>query len=94
VKEVSYVHAESVSNEQHVAEFHLRAGFHALDRRPVDAAGVGEGFLRHVLVQPPYPDAVADSPAGFENPLGLIGWHLANLLPTMIICQQQNCGIL
>jgi hypothetical protein len=94
VQEVGDVHPQSVSNQQKVAQLHLLAGFHALDRGPVDAAGVGEGLLRHVLVQPSHADAVAGGSAGFENPLGLIGWHPANALPTMIISQQQFCGIL
>lgn len=86
--------AKSVSNQQQVAEFHLAAALHALDRRPVDAAGVGEGFLRHVEVQPAHTDAVTGGPAGIEDPLGLIGWHPLNVLRTMIISQQQFCGIL
>ena len=94
VKEVSDVQSQCFGNQQQVAEFHLAAGFHALDRRPVEAAGVGEGLLRHVLVQPAHTDAVAGGSAGVEDPLGLIGWHPANALPTMIISQQQICGIL
>jgi hypothetical protein len=94
VKEVGDVNPQCVSDEQQVAEFHLAAGFHALDRRPVEAAGVGEGLLRHVLAEAAYPDAVAGGSAGVEDPLGLIGWHPANALPTMIISQQQICGIL
>jgi hypothetical protein len=90
VQEVGDVNAQCVSNEQQVAEFHLGAGFHALDRRPVEPAREREGLLRHVLVQPAYPDAVAGGPAGVEDPLGLIGWHPTNLLPIMIISQQQN----
>jgi len=94
VKEISDVHAEGVSDEQEMAQLHLVAGFHALDRRPVQARAVGEGFLGHVLVQPSHADAVADGAAGVEDPLGLIGWHAFNVLRTMIISQQQNCGIL
>jgi hypothetical protein len=89
VQEVGDVHPQGVSHKQEVAQLHLLAGFHALDRRPVHAAGVGEGLLRHVLVQPAYADAVAGGPAGVEDPLGLIGWHATNLLPIMIISQQQ-----
>jgi len=94
VKEVGYVQSQSFGDEQQVAEFHLGAGFHALDRRPVEPAGVSEGLLRHVHVQPAHADAVADTAAGVEDPLGLFGWHPANALPTMIISQQQICGIL
>lgn len=81
--------AQSFGDEEQVAEFHLAAGLHALDRGPVDAGGVGEGLLGHALMDPSHADAVADGPAGFENPLGLIGWHALNRLPTMIISQQQ-----
>jgi hypothetical protein len=94
VKEVSDVQSQRLGNQQQVAEFHLLASFHALDRRPVEPAGVGEGLLRHVLAEAAYPDAVADTAAGVEDPLGLIGWHADNALRTMIISQQQNCGIL
>lgn len=87
------MYPQCVSYEQQVAELHLVAGFHALDRRPVDAGGVGEGFLGQVLVQPPDADAVPCGPAGVEDPLRLIGWHSANALSTMIISQQQICGI-
>jgi hypothetical protein len=89
VEEVGDVNPQCVRDEQQVAEFHLAAGFHALDRRPVDAARVGEDLLRHVLVQPSHADAVAGGSAGVEDPLGLIGWHPTNLLPAMIISQQQ-----
>lgn len=81
--------AERVSNVQQMAQLHLVTGFHSLDRRPVEAARVGEHLLRHGLAAPPYSNAVADGPAGFENPLGLIGWHSANALPIMSECQQQ-----
>jgi hypothetical protein len=46
-------------------------------------------------VQPPDADAVADGPSGVEDPLRVIGgWHPTNRLRTMIISQQQFCGIL
>ena len=83
------MHAKGVSDEQEMAQFHLAAGFHALDRRPVESGRVGEGLLGHVLVQPSHADAVAGGPAGIENPLGLIGWHGLNRLRAMIISQQQ-----
>jgi hypothetical protein len=89
VQEVGDVYPQCVSYQQQVAELHLVAGFHALDRRPVDAGGVGEGFLGEVLVQAPNADAVPGCSAGVEDPLRLIGWHSSNGLPTMIISQQQ-----
>ena len=81
--------SQRFGDEEQVAEFHLGAGFHALDRRPVEAGGVGQALLGHVHVQPAHTDAVARGPAGVENPLGLIGWHSTNALRTMIISQQQ-----
>jgi hypothetical protein len=46
-------------------------------------------------VQPSHADAVADGPSGVEDPLRVIGgWHPTNRLRTMIISQQQICGIL
>jgi hypothetical protein len=45
-------------------------------------------------VQPAHADAVTDGLAGVDDPLRLIGWHPSNDLPTMIICQQQICGII
>jgi hypothetical protein len=89
VEEVGDVYPQSVSHEEQVAQLHLVPDFHALDRRPVDAGGVGEGFLRHVLVEASHADAVADRAAGRGDPLGLVGWHRANVLRTMIISQQQ-----
>jgi hypothetical protein len=45
-------------------------------------------------VQPPDTDAVADGPSGVEDPLRVVGGgHPTNLLATMIISQQQICGI-
>lgn len=83
------MNAQALRHMQQVAEFHLGAGFHALDRGPVDRAGGGEHFLGHVQMQAPYPDAVADGLAGVEDPLRLFGWHAINRLRTMIISQQQ-----
>jgi hypothetical protein len=88
------MHPQSVGDVQQVAQLHLVAGFHALDRAPVESARVGEGFLGEVLVQPPDSYAVADGSSGVEDPLRLIGWHALNRLRTMIISQQQNCGII
>jgi len=68
VQEVRYVHPKGVSDEQEVAELHLAPSLHALDGRPVEAGGVGERFLGHVLVQSPHPYAVADSPARVDDP--------------------------
>lgn len=87
------MHPEGISDVQEMAEFHLAAGFHPLNRAAVEAAVVGERLLGHVLVQPPNADAVADGPAGVEDPRGLFGWHPANVLRTMIVSQQQICGI-
>ena len=84
---------QSVSHEQQVAQLHLAARLHTLDRGPVDAGAVGEGFLGHVLVQPSDADAVSGCPAGVEDPLRLVGWHPSNALSIMIISQQQICGI-
>jgi hypothetical protein len=93
VEEVGDVHPQRVRHVQEMAELHLVPGFHALDRRPVEAGCVGEGFLGEVEVQPSYSDAVADVSSGVEDPLGLIGWHAVNRIRIMIISQQQICGI-
>jgi hypothetical protein len=89
VQEVGDVYPQSVRHEQQVAQLHLVSGFHALDGGPVDAGGVREGLLRHVLVEASHADAVADRAAGRGDPLGLIGWHPVNVLRIMIISQQQ-----
>jgi hypothetical protein len=83
------VDSQCVRDEQQVTQFHLMAGFHALDRRPVDGGLVGERLLGHVHLQPSDADAVADGLAGVEDPLRLVGWHPVNALATMIISQQQ-----
>lgn len=93
VQEVDDMNPQRMSDKEQVAEFHLGAGLHPLDRRPVDAARVGEGLLGHVLVEASHADAVADRAAGRGDPLGLIGWHATNRLRTKIISQQQVCGI-
>lgn len=84
------MYPQGVCNEQKVAEFHLCASFHPLHGRPVDAGRVGEGLLGHGLVHPSHANAVADGPAGIEDPLRLIrGWHPTNALAIMILSQQQ-----
>jgi len=83
------VYPQNVSHEEQVAQLHLVPALHALDRRPVDAGGVREGFLGDVLVEASHADAVADRTAGRRDPLGQFGWHPANVLRTMIISQQQ-----
>lgn len=83
------MYPQSVSHEEQVRQLHLVPGFHALDRGPVDAGGVGEGLLSHRLLEASHADAVADGAAGRGDPLGLVGWHRANVLRTMIISQQQ-----
>lgn len=80
---------QGMRDVQQMTELHLATGLHPLDRRPVDAGGVGEGFLGHVLVQSPDADAVPCGPAGVDDPLRLIGWHSVNALWIMIIRQQQ-----
>lgn len=89
MEEVGDVCPQGVSHQKQVRQLHLVAGFHALDRGPVEAARVGEGFLGHVLVEAAHADAVADRAAGRGDPLGQFGWHPSNALPTMIISQQQ-----
>lgn len=88
------MHPQRVGDMQQVAELHLVAGFHPLDRRPVETSLVGEGFLGEVLVQPSDAYAVADGFPGVEDPLRLIGWHALNRLRIMVASQQQICGIL
>lgn len=89
MEEVDHVHPQGVSDEQQMAQLHLAAALHALDRRPVDAALMSQGFLGEIQVQPSHADAVADGSAGVENPRGLFGRHPTNRLRTMIISQQQ-----
>lgn len=87
------MHPQCVGDEQEMAEFRLGAGFHALDRRPVEPGFERETLLRHVEPEPPHSDAVAGCAAGFYYPRGLVGWHADNGFGTMIISQQQICGI-
>lgn len=87
------MHPQRVGDMEQVTELHLGAGFHALDRRPVEAGVVGEAFLGEVEVQPPYPDAVACCSAGVDDPLGLV-WHPPHALRIMVDSQQQICRII
>lgn len=90
VQEVGDVYPQCVRHQKQVAQLHLVASLHALDRGPVDAGLVSEPLLGHVLVQSPDSDAVADGSAGVENPWRLVGgWHPTNALAIMIISQQQ-----
>ena len=89
MEKVGDVHPQRCGHQQEVAQLHLGADLHPLHRAPVVPGSVGERLLGHVLMQPPHTDAVADGPAGVEDPLRLIGWHPTNRLPTMIISQQQ-----
>jgi hypothetical protein len=45
-------------------------------------------------VEPPDPDAVAGGLAGVDDPSRLLVGHPVNALPTMIVSQQQFCGII
>jgi hypothetical protein len=89
MQEVGDVYPQCRRDVKQVRELHLGAGFHALDRRPVELGRVREHLLGHVEVQPAHADAVADGPAGVDDPLGLFGWHASNALSIMIISQQQ-----
>lgn len=85
------MHPQCVRDEQQVAELHLGARLHALDGASIDAGLLGQAFLGHVHVQPAHADAVADGPAGVEDPLRVIGcWHPTNALMILVACQQQN----
>lgn len=83
------MHTQGVRQPQQVRKLHLRTGLHPLNSRPVDVGRAGETLLGHVQPQSSNSDAVADSPAGVEDPLRLIGWHAINRLRIMVPCQQQ-----
>lgn len=83
------MYAQGVSHVQEMAELHLVSGFHPLDRAPVELGGVRQRFLGEAHPFPPYSDAVADGPAGVDDPLRLFCWHSRNALSIMIISQQQ-----
>lgn len=88
------MHPQCSGDVEEMRQLHLGAALHPLDGAAVDAGCVGECLLSHVQAQPPHADAVADGLAGVEDPLRLIGGHLGNALPIMIISQQQICGII
>lgn len=89
MQEVGDVDPQGVGNVQEMAQLHLRTGLHALDAAAVDAGLMRQGLLGHAHVQAPNADAVADGPAGVEDPFRLFGWHARNVLRIMIISQQQ-----
>lgn len=76
--------AQRIGHDQQVTELHLGACFHALDRRPVEARHVSQGFLGHVEVQSPDADAISGGPAGVEDPLRVVGGHPVNALSIMV----------
>lgn len=86
------MHAQCLRDPQQVADLHLLAGLHALER----VAGQ-PGLLKQPLLGPAEfdaadTDAVADGPAGVDDPLGMIGGHSNNAAPKMILCQPQKWG--
>lgn len=88
------MYSKSSGDQQQVAELRLSAVFDALDRAAVDASEVGESLLRQAEVHPLHAHAVADRPAGVENPLRvIIGGHAPNAALKIILCPQQICCI-
>lgn len=88
------MHPQRMRDKQEMTQLHLLPGLHPLDRRPVEAGRVGQRLLGHVEVQPPNSYAVADRPAGVEDPWRVFGgWHPTNRLRIMIAGQQQICCI-
>lgn len=81
--------AQLMCHEKKMAELHLLAGLHALDRRPAEVGAVGESLLGHAHVDAADADAVTGRPEGVSDPFRLLRVHLLNVLPAMIISQHQ-----
>lgn len=76
-------------DHEQVAGLRLCPVLDPLDRAAVYAGRFGEAFLGHVEVYAPDADAVADGPAGIEDPLVVCGGHDSHAPPKIILCPQQ-----
>lgn len=78
---------------EQVAQLHLLAGLHALQRVAGQPGLLEESCLRPAELHAADADAVADSPAGVSDPRRMFGRHGNNAAPKMILCQPQIWGI-
>lgn len=88
------MYAQRVSHSQEVADLHLFAGFHALDRIAGEFGGFPQALLGPVEFDAADADTVADRPPGVFDPRGMVGRHALHAVPLSILCQPQFWGIL
>lgn len=80
---------ERFGDHEQVAGLRLCPVLDPLDRAAVYAGGLCQPLLGHVEVHAADADAVADGPAGIEDPLVVCGGHDSHAPPKIILCPQQ-----
>lgn len=84
--------AQRISHPEQIADLHLLAGFHALQRVAGEFGGIHQPLLRPVELHAANTDAVANCLAGLDDPLGMRLRHGLNAAPKIILCQPQKWG--
>lgn len=83
------MYPQRFGDQQQVADLRLFPVLDSLKRAAVDLGGLGKPLLGHVEVHAADADAVADGPAGIEDPLVVCGGHDSHAPPKIILCPQQ-----
>lgn len=86
------MHAQRLGHPQKVADLHLFAGLHTLQRIARHVGGLPQPLLRPAKIYPSKADAITDPAAGLDDPMWVFGWHAFNVGPKMILCQPQFWG--
>lgn len=79
------MHAQCSGHSEQVAGLHLFASLHALERVARESGLLEEPFLRPAKLYAADADTIADSPAGFDDPVGMFGGRIVNAAPKMIL---------
>lgn len=92
-QEVPHVHTQRLGHPKEVADLHFLASLHALNGVAGKARGLPQSLLCPAEVGSAETNAVADRPAGVEDPRGMVWRHEIHALPLLILCQPQFWGI-
>lgn len=88
------MHAQRLGHPEQVADLHLFAGLHALNRVAGKFSGLPQALLGPVELMAADANAVTDRLAGIDDPLGMVGRHELHAVPLLILCLPQIWGIL